>query len=264
MPTIGRAERVVRQAHRLDEGLAQEQRELGVAVRRESLAHAVMGRHAGDHISRLRRASSAAPVRAGSPRQSGKGARRAAGSLRRRRSARGADCPAMLGPRLASPNSLRSLRSLRSDSGDESDGRARCARGPRALRFSAPPRRTRCPHAPLLWQPAANSGSRGFAVRPSFAAGASRQAVPGGGDFGGDEQRRAGLGARSALRCLTHRRCLSAVSAANEASSAMRARTEQRTAVGATRRPPPYEPPTGAACRDARMLRREAIQCRIL
>ena len=94
--------------------------------------------------------------------------------------------------------------------------------------------------------------ARGRAVRPSFATGAARQAASGGGDFGGEEQRRAGLGARSALRNLTHRRCLSAVSEANAASSAMRARTEQRTAVGATRRPPPYEPLPDAACRAAR------------
>src|SRR5205814_7110020 len=80
----------------------------------------------------------------------------------------------------------------------------------------------------------------------------SRQAVPGGGDFWGEEQRRAGLGARSALRQLTRRRCLSAVSEANVASWAPRARTEQRTGVGAQRRPPQHEPLPGTACRDAR------------
>jgi len=36
------------------------------------------------------------------------------------------------------------------------------------------------------------------------------------------------------------------------ASSAARPRTEQRSEVGAQHRPPPYEPPAGSACRDAR------------
>ena len=59
----------------------------------------------------------------------------------------------------------------------------------------------------------------------------------------------------SALRCLTRRRCLSAMSAANGASLATRPRTEQRSAVDAQRRPPPNEPPTGSARRDARTHR---------
>ena len=59
----------------------------------------------------------------------------------------------------------------------------------------------------------------------------------------------------SAHRQLTRRRCLSAMSAANAASSATRARTEQRSAVDAQRRPPPNEPPTGSARRDARTHR---------
>ena len=79
-----------------------------------------------------------------------------------------------------------------------------------------------------------------------------RQAVPGGGDFWGDEKRRAGVGARSALRKLTRRICPSAASAANAASYAARPRTEHRSGVGAQRRPPQHEPPPGTACRDAR------------
>ena len=47
------------------------------------------------------------------------------------------------------PNSLRSLRSLCSNSGGKSDHEARCARGPRALRFSAPNRRP-----PTAWRAA--------------------------------------------------------------------------------------------------------------
>jgi hypothetical protein len=54
-----------------------------------------------------------------------------------------------------------------------------------------------------------------------------------------------------ALPCLTRRHCLSAVSAANAASSATRPRTEQRSAVGAQHRPPQHEHATGTACRDA-------------
>ena len=78
----------------------------------------------------------------------------------------------------------------------------------------------------------------------------SREAVPGGGDFCGDEEHRFKVGARSALRHLTCRGCLSAVSAANVASSAARPWTEHRSAVGAKRRPPQHEPPPGTTCRE--------------
>ena len=57
--------------------------------------------------------------------------------------------------------------------------------------------------------------------------------------------------AQRVLQQLTRRGCLSAVSAANAASSAARPRTEQRSAVGAQHRPPQHEPAPGAACRDA-------------
>jgi hypothetical protein len=80
---------------------------------------------------------------------------------------------------------------------------------------------------------------------------ASRQAVAARGDFGGAEERSSKAGARSALRDLTHRSCLSAVSAANAASSAVRPWSEHRREVGALRRPPPYEPLAATACRDA-------------
>ncbi len=83
----------------------------------------------------------------------------------------------------------------------------------------------------------------------------SRQAVPAGGDLWSDEDRRPGVGARSAQRRLTRRNCLSAVSAANEASSATRPLTENRSAVGAKRRPRKHEPPAGTAWRDAKTLR---------
>jgi hypothetical protein len=80
----------------------------------------------------------------------------------------------------------------------------------------------------------------------------SRQAVPGRGDFCGGEKRRPGVGARSALRCLTRRGCLSVESEANVASSAARPQAEHRSGVGAQRRPPQHEPLPGTACRDAR------------
>ena len=85
----------------------------------------------------------------------------------------------------------------------------------------------------------------------------SRQAVPAGGDLWSDEDRRPGVGARSALRGLTRRSCLSAVSEANAASSATRLWGEHRSAVGAQRRPRKHEPPPGTAWRDAQALQSE-------
>ena len=55
----------------------------------------------------------------------------------------------------------------------------------------------------------------------------------------------------SALRRLTRRHCLSAVSEANAASSATRPLGENRSAVGATRRPRKHQPPAGTAWGDA-------------
>ncbi len=83
----------------------------------------------------------------------------------------------------------------------------------------------------------------------------SRQAVPAGGDLWSDEDRTTRVGARSALRPLTRRNCLSAVSKANAASSATRPLAENRSAVGATRRPRNHEPTAGTAWRDARALK---------
>jgi len=95
---------------------------------------------------------------------------------------------------------------------------------------------------------------RAFAGRLVFPstrkkAGSARQAVPGGGDFCGGEERRPSVGARSALRKLTRRSCLSVESAANAASSAPRLKAEHHSAVGAKRRPPQHESPPGIACR---------------
>jgi hypothetical protein len=79
----------------------------------------------------------------------------------------------------------------------------------------------------------------------------ARRAVPGGGDFCGDEKRRPAVGARSALRRLTRRSCPNAESAANAVSSATRPRGEHRSGVGAQRRPSQHEPLPGSARRAA-------------
>jgi len=94
----------------------------------------------------------------------------------------------------------------------------------------------------------------------------SRQVVPGGGDLWSDEKRSPAVGARSALRRLTRRSCLSGVSAANAASCATRLRGEHRSAVGAQRRPRNHEPPAGTAWRDVQAIAagaawREASSC---
>ena len=72
--------------------------------------------------------------------------------------------------------------------------------------------------------------------------GSARRAVRLAGSLNGAEERSPVVGARSALRCLTRRRCLNAVSAANEVSSAPRPRGEHRRGVAAKRRPPLREP----------------------
>ena len=80
----------------------------------------------------------------------------------------------------------------------------------------------------------------------------SRQALPGGGDFWGGCDARSGGGRACALRELTRRKCLSGESFGERSEFLRRRpRAEQRSAVGAKRRPPQYEPPPGTACRDA-------------
>jgi len=86
----------------------------------------------------------------------------------------------------------------------------------------------------------------------STASAASRRAVPGGGDFCGDEKRRTGVGARSALRYLTRRICSNAANEESVVSYATRPQVEHRSGVAAKRRPPQHELPAGTACRDAR------------
>jgi len=153
--------------------------------------------------------------------------------------ARRLQCAARSG--LAAPNSLRSLRSLRSNSGAESDNQARCARRarpcaaprPRNRPHRAPPAATeRCARAALARPDACswpdpsdgrNVSSVSAAVfcssRPTGAAAKARAGRPA-ARLGGAEKRRACGLARSASCLLTRRRCPSAVSAANVASSA--------------------------------------------
>ena len=83
------------------------------------------------------------------------------------------------------------------------------------------------------------------------ATGSARGAVRLAGSLNGAEERSRVVGARSALRGLTRRRCLNAVSAANEVSSAPRPQGEHRREVGAKRRPPLCELARRAARRAA-------------
>ena len=84
-----------------------------------------------------------------------------------------------------------------------------------------------------------NGGLRGRRSPLGAISGATRSAAP-------------GSARDSALRGLTCRGCLNAVSAANGVSSAARPWCEHRSGVGAPRRPPQHEPPAGSTCRDAR------------
>ncbi len=115
------------------------------------------------------------------------------------------------------------------------------------------------PRPVLLGAPQARRSMPGHAFADAFVVRMegeepSRQAVPAGGDLWSDEDRWPGVGARSALRELTRRNCLSAVSKANAASSATRPLGENRSGVGAERRPRNHEPRVGTAWCDARAL----------
>ena len=185
-----------------------------------------------------------------------------------------ADCPAMLG--LVAVAKLTSLTAFAAFKQTATSQLTK-----RAARAATSPALLGAPQARPVLPERAFAATVVVLVRRATARG-SRQAAPGGGDLCGDEEvsrdsnspedclclangraswpgaackARLGVGARSALRCLTRRGCLSAVSAANVASSAARPRAEHRSAVGAKRRPPQHEPPPGAACRDARTLR---------
>ncbi len=85
----------------------------------------------------------------------------------------------------------------------------------------------------------------------------SRRAVPGRGDFCGDEEHSPGVGARSALRPHACRVCPSAARQ-RVASYAARPRGAHRSGVGPQDRPPQHEPPPGTARRDAPIFAAES------
>ncbi len=90
---------------------------------------------------------------------------------------------------------------------------------------------------------------------------ASRQAVAGGGDLWGAEERSPGGGARSALRQHSRRGCSNGVRAARVVSSAPHPLGEHHRAVGASSaRPLQCEPPPATACRAARTFAPAACQ----
>ena len=84
-------------------------------------------------------------------------------------------------------------------SGGKSDHGARCARGPHALRSPAPCHARRSPPGHTFARVTVVRSTRSSIV-------AARQAEPGLRPVGGGEQRRSGVGARSALRDLTRGR----------------------------------------------------------
>ena len=132
---------------------------------------------------------------------------------------------------VAFPNALCSLRSLRSNSGNESVDEARCARRPRT---SAPHRHR---NRPRRVPPAANATNGGGAQKERH--GRPAKAWPGRAQrfVWSAEERRARGRARSALRQLTCRGCLSGANAVRAASSAAGHETEHRREVDAQRRP---------------------------
>jgi hypothetical protein len=192
------------------------------------------------------------------------------------RPAQRAGCPAVLGVKAPPSNSLRAPWALRSDSDGELVHEARCARGPRPLRSSATLRRATAHHLPP------RGASRLAQTRRSHVLDRSRNRIlalgqapvlapvlaramelvqalvlgptptpsgqrgPGGGAFGGGEKRSGRVGARSALREHTRRRCLSGVLSEHEASSTAQPGREHRSGVGRTadrtRRPHPQGP----------------------
>jgi hypothetical protein len=171
-----------------------------------------------------------------------------------------ADYPAVLAPMASSQTHFapcgRSVQTVATKSVHV----ARFARWPWALRSSAPHRRIATCPGPSLRQRSRCSGRTATAT-------ASRQAALGRGDFCGDEEHSAAVGARSALRELTRRYCLNVAPvpqglARSELSA--RPRHEHRSAVGAKRRPPQHEPLAGAAWRDAPIPEEAAVRLRRL
>ena len=175
---------------------------------------------------------------------------RAGCSASPRRSAKGhgpfADSPVLLG--LVARRQTHCAHCVRcvQTGGDKSVHVARCARGPRALRCSAPQALRSLPgraFAATVEVFAANTNPRGLRGR-RCPAGAIWVATSSAGPGSARAQR--------ALRELTRRGCLNAVSAANEVSSATGRETEHRRGVGAQHRPPPSR---AVACPRPALLR---------
>jgi len=174
----------------------------------------------------------------------GKGTPEQATPLHRWRSARCADYPAMLG--LAARRRTRCVRCAHyAQTSATSQSTIRAARGATSPVLLGACEALRGLSGRTFAKRQASSSSR----RPN---GRARRAVPAGGDLWGGEERSPGVGGRSTPRKLTHRGCLSAVSEANVASSAMRPQGEHHSGVGAQRRPLQCEPPAGTARRAAR------------
>jgi hypothetical protein len=227
------------------------------------------------HLTSLRASPSAWLFALASPKACGGPVRRFSGAVGAER----ADFPSVLGLAAPSRNSLRALRALRSDKrGESGDERAsRWAASP--ARLGAPQaRHTGPPHAlgdellvcgGLSAMRQCGGDSRQQSLRPGLYK-AARPACrrsglplatperrgrrsPVGAIWRRAEERSRRGGARSALRALTHRHCLSGAPAGRAASLAMRLGDEYRR-LSARSAPDQaaYEPPPGCACRDAR------------
>ena len=91
--------------------------------------------------------------------------------------------------------------------------------------------------------------ARALALRDNSTTVAARQAVTGRGDFWGFDPHSPEVGRACAHQYLTRRGCLSAMSAANVASSAAPTSSRVPQRSRRTRRPPQHEPRPGTACR---------------
>ncbi len=148
---------------------------------------------------------------------------------------------------------LASRFALRSDNCGESvnEARKRAAASPALLGASEARCRASAHAFAAAWLACQQVARQTFALR---------QALCGGRDLCGGEERRFGVGARSALRHLARRSCLSGVRKAHAASSAARPRIEHHSAVEAKRRPPQCERLSHKACREARKKQKDLIK----
>jgi hypothetical protein len=156
-----------------------------------------------------------------------------------RRSALSRRHPAVLARRARRPTRFVRCAHCAQTGGGKSVDEARCARGPCELRSSAPRQRPPQPTRAHLGRSRRDCSHR--VLGRCSAAGAVWA-----GAIGGGEQRRAGVGARSAHPPLTRRHCSSTANAVSGASLATRPRTEQRSGVGPPGRPPPLAPAQAA------------------